>query len=85
MRGRLSQAREGQERGKGEPLFDIDRACRHYGITPEQYWLCPSCYPLPERGTGLSSGFDEVPWATVLAISVASLVVGLILSKIPRS
>jgi len=84
MRG-ISQAREGQDRGRGEPLVDVDRACRHYDITPEQYQVCPSCYPLPERGTGLSSGFNEVPWATVLAISVASLVVGLIVAKVAKS
>jgi hypothetical protein len=58
MRGRINkpvyQAREGQERGRGVPLDDIERACRHYGITPEQYYENPGLYPLPERGTGLS-------------------------------
>ena len=58
MRGRIedqvSQAREGEERGRGLSLDDIDRACRHYGITPEQYCANPDAYPLPERGTGLA-------------------------------
>jgi len=60
MRGRInkqvSQAREGEERGRGVPLEDIDRACRHYGITPEEYHANPEAYPLPERGTGLTGG-----------------------------
>jgi len=82
MRG-ISQAR--QDRGKGEPLVDVDRACRHYGITPQQYWACPSCYPLPDRGTGLSSNGAGVHWPTVLAISAASLLVGLIIAKVAKS
>jgi len=79
MRG---QAREGEGRGKGEPLVDADRACRHYDITPEQYWACPSCYPLPDRGTGLSSNGTGVHWPTVLALSAAGLLVGLIIAKV---
>lgn len=58
MRGRInkqvSQAREGEERGRGQPLEDIERACRHYGITEEEYCANPEAYPLPERGTGLT-------------------------------
>lgn len=81
MRGR---AREGEERGRGEPLFEIDRGSRHYGITPEEYCSCPACYPLPERGTGLSAELNSVPWATVLVLSFASLIVGLIVSKMPK-
>jgi len=58
MRGRInkqvSQAREGEERGRGVPLEDIDRVCRHYGITQEEYLANPEAYPLPERGTGLT-------------------------------
>jgi len=49
----IGQAREGEERGKGIPYRDIDRACRHWGISPEQYLACPDCYPLPDRGAGL--------------------------------
>jgi hypothetical protein len=60
MRGRIkkevSQAREGQERGRGIPLTDIERACRHYGITEEEYYAHPELYPLPDRGTGLTGG-----------------------------
>jgi len=60
MRGRITsknvgQAREGEERGKGIPLEDIERACRHHDISREEYLACPQCYPLPGRGTGLSS------------------------------
>ena len=47
----IRQARE--ERGRGIPLDDGQRAARHYGITPEEYLACPRCYPLPERGAGL--------------------------------
>jgi len=57
MRGRIDrkvrQAKEAEERGKGIPLSDIERACRHYNITKEEYLACPDCYPLPDRGTGL--------------------------------
>jgi hypothetical protein len=49
----IAQAREGEEWGRGIPLTDIERACRHYGITPDQYLACPECYLLPERGAGL--------------------------------
>jgi hypothetical protein len=52
---RISQAREGEERGRGQRLDDLDRACRHYGITPEEYLANPQAYPLPERGTGLTN------------------------------
>lgn len=53
MRG-LRQAREGEERGRGVPYTDVDRATRHYGIDPETYYQCPECYPLPGRGAGLT-------------------------------
>ena len=62
MRGRInisrpvSQAREGEERGRGIPLDDIQRACQHYGITEEEYCTHPEAYPLPDRGTGLTGG-----------------------------
>jgi len=55
MRGRITRrARDDDERGRGQPLQDVDRACRHYDIDPDEYYSCPECYPLPERGTGLS-------------------------------
>jgi hypothetical protein len=60
MRGKISssrpvsQAREGEERGRGIPLNDIERACRHYGITEDEYCAHPEAYPLPDRGTGLT-------------------------------
>lgn len=47
----IGQARG--ERGRGIPYTDIQRACRHYNISPEQYLACPGCYPLPDRGAGL--------------------------------
>ena len=49
----VGQARWGDERGRGLPLLDIKRACRHYRITEEEFFRCPECYPLPPRGTGL--------------------------------
>lgn len=58
MRG-ISQAREGNERGKGNPYGDVERACRHWNITPEEYLSCPECYPLPPRGTGLSTNGED--------------------------
>jgi hypothetical protein len=51
----VSRAREDEERGKGQPLDDVQRACKHYGITPEEYAAHPELYPLPERGTGLEA------------------------------
>jgi len=56
MRGRVfgrgfGQARE--DRGKGIPLDDIERAMRHYNISREEYLAHPAAYPLPDRGTGL--------------------------------
>jgi len=47
----IGQARE--DRGKGIPLDDTQRAARHYNISPEEYLGCPDCYPLPDRGAGL--------------------------------
>jgi len=49
---RARQARE--ERGKGVPLTDSERAARHYDISVEEYLDNPELYPLPERGTGLA-------------------------------
>lgn len=64
MRGRISkqvsQAREGEERGRGVPRTDIERVMNHYGVDYDTalYWL--SIHPLdvllPERGTGLTGG-----------------------------
>jgi len=54
MRGRdIRQARQGQDRGRGVRREDIERALRHYNIDEAEYLRCPSCYPLPPRGTGL--------------------------------
>ena len=54
MRGRdIRQARQGPERGRGVRREDIERAMRHYNIDEAEYLRCPSCYPLPPRGTGL--------------------------------
>ena len=65
---RISQARE--ERGKGVPLTDAERAARHY----EQYGV----FELPERGTGLGflgqegESFFRIdnPWLWVVGIGV---------------
>lgn len=83
MRG-IGQARE--DRGKGVPLNDIERACRHYGITPEEYWANPDAYPLPDRGTGLTIG--QGPYSFIPPIiffgSLASLIVGATIKKLRR-
>lgn len=53
-------AREGEERGRGIPLSDIDHVMRHYNVdeATAEYYL--SIHPvemlLPERGYGLTSG-----------------------------
>ena len=49
--GTIGQARP--NRGEGIPLDNAQRAARHYNISPEQYLVCPGCYPLPDRGAGL--------------------------------
>ena len=53
----LAQAREGEERGRGVPLSDLERLMRHYNISEHtaRYWLTFHTFEelLPERGTGL--------------------------------
>lgn len=82
MRGR---ARE--ERGKGVPLTDAERACRHYDITPEEYYAHPEAYSLPDRGAGLT-GIRQGPYSFIPPIivfgSLASLIVGAIIKKLGR-
>ena len=81
MRG-IGQARE--ERGKGVPLTDVERACRHYEITPGEYWANPEAYPLPDRGTGLpiSQGTYSFIAPIIVFGSLASLIVGATLKKL---
>jgi len=68
------QARK--DRGRGQRLEDIERASRHYGITPEEYLANPEAYPLPERGTGLSQGGTIMRGRTTIsAIAQAEQVV----------
>lgn len=40
----------------GIPRSDIERAVNHYGITEAQYCANPDAYPLPARGSGLTTG-----------------------------
>ena len=68
----ISQAREGEARGRGIPRDTTERACNHYGITPEEYLACPECYPLPPRGTGLTTNREGG-----IGIGLACLFVGL--------
>jgi len=79
------QARE--ERGKGVPLTDAERACRHYGITPEEYWAHPESYPLPDRGAGLTR-ISQGPYSFIAPIiifgSLATFIVGAIIKKLGR-
>ena len=78
----ISQAR--QERGAGVPLNDVERACRHYGITQDEYFNCPRCYPLPDRGTGLTGISQEYKndlWPLVVFFGLSTLVIGAILKR----
>jgi len=45
-----------EDRGRGNPLNDAERAARHYNISIDEYLADPDSYPLPARGTGLTSG-----------------------------
>jgi len=45
-----------KERGRGIPRSEVERAISHYGITEAEYSAHPENYPLPERGTGLTTG-----------------------------
>lgn len=75
----IGQARE--DRGKGVPLNDVERACRHYGIDEDEYDACPGCYPLPDRGTGLSQGSSDNIWPLVVFFGLSALIIGAILAK----
>lgn len=57
-----------EERGQGQPLDDVSRACRHYNITEEEYCAHPEQYPLPERGTGLTSGNSVMTGALIVSL-----------------
>ncbi|MBU0847035.1 hypothetical protein KKH23_07565 [Patescibacteria group bacterium] len=81
----IKQARE--DRGKGDPLNDAERACRHYSITPEEYWADPVAYPLPDRGTGLT-GISQGTYSFIAPViifgSLATFIVGAIIKKLGR-
>jgi len=58
----ISQARQGDERGRGLPRSNQERAERHESLFPGT--------PLPERGTGLSQDYAPVVptiWGALLA------------------
>lgn len=61
----MARAREGEERGKGAPLDDVQRVARHYGITIEEACDLLAVYSvedlLPERGYGLTLSADVTP------------------------
>ncbi|MBW2559606.1 MAG: hypothetical protein JRE40_02000 [Deltaproteobacteria bacterium] len=61
---RIGQAREGEERGRGVPLTDVERVMRHYNVDYETacYWLSIHTVDelLPERGTGLSQDLSPI-------------------------
>ena len=87
-----------EERGKGVPLQDSERAARHYDISVEEYLDNPDLYPLPERGTGLT-GVEVLQGRTIGQIEPTApsimpqivffggmlLLVGTILKKMNRS
>ena len=71
-----------EERGRGIPLNDAERAARHYGVTPEQYLRCPECYPLPERGTGLTSGSSVMDGLAIVGLVLGvSAAIGLLVNR----
>ena len=74
------EARE--DRGRGNPLSDTERACRHYNISEEEYLSDPDSYPLPKRGTGLTSGNSIVSGLGIVGLVLAvSGVIGLAIKK----
>lgn len=64
-------AREGEERGAGIPLSDVNRVMRHYGVdeATAQYYLTihPVEMLLPERGYGLTADSPGVLTGTSMA------------------
>ena len=80
-----ARAREGQDRGRGIPLTDVERLMRHYSISEDEAIRILSQYPvnqvLPPRGTGLS-GLGEITPASANLLFIAGLVlVGWILLR----
>ena len=57
-----------EDRGRGNPLNDAERAARHYNIPEEEYLADPDAYPLPARGTGLTSGSGFANGVLVLGL-----------------
>lgn len=70
-----------EERGQGQRLEDVARACRHYNITEEEYCAHPEMYPLPDRGTGLTSGNSVMTGALVVGLVLAVSVVIAVATK----
>lgn len=70
-----------EDRGQGQPLGDVERACRHYNITEEEYCAHPERYPLPQRGTGLTSGNLVTGLGIVGLIFAVSIVVAVATTK----
>lgn len=67
-----------KERGDGIPRSDVERAVSHYGITEAQYCANPEAYPLPSRGTGLTTGAAAGNPGTTLGLGTLA-VIGLLI------
>lgn len=76
----MPRAREGEERGRGIPLSDIERVMRHYNVDEPtaRYYLTvhPEEILLPERGYGLLTGTSISELGSALNLMEDSLVVG---------
>ena len=71
-----------EDRGRGNPLNDAERAARHYNIDPEEYLADPGAYPLPARGTGLTSGSDVMNGVLVVGLVLGvSASIALLINK----
>jgi len=79
--GFISQAREGEERGRGLPRSNQERAARHESLFPGT--------PLPPRGTGLGISQEYAPimptiWKSLLGglgIGTGILIVNKLIKK----
>jgi len=71
-----------EDRGRGNPLNDAERAARHYNIPEEEYLADPGAYPLPARGTGLTSGSDFMNGALVVGLALGvSAAIALLINR----
>lgn len=67
----MNRARQGEERGKGTPLMDIQRVAKHYNIdeATAAYWLTIHTIHelIPERGYGLTHAHPDILTGTSMS------------------